>query len=304
MVKNAIRWVLAHLERIALPDSGALKYAPLFIVGPPRSGTTLLYLLLAHRFRTSYISNFLVMTPKSPVLLGKIAKPFHPLAGPRSFFNRYGETQGWRGPNQGYRVWNEWFPTERDYIPPDEITSAKRLGLRRMIAGIEAIGGGPFVNKWQRNAARIEALDTIFPEALFVRVTRDPVYIAQSLLKGKLELNGDIHRWYSVRPSEMPPVADLSPTEQVSYQAVLIDRQIERDLSHLGKGRSFTLGYEDLCANPAKILDDMAAWYAAQTGCHLDLVNHQLPSLSAHKGSGVGDDLDAKIAEVCSRLKA
>ncbi|RMF09993.1 MAG: sulfotransferase [Alphaproteobacteria bacterium] len=303
-VKEVVRGVFARLEPLALPRATDPKYPPLFIVGPPRAGTTLLYLLVTHRFRVSYISNLLAMTPRSPVLLARLAKPFRPLDGPESFFSHYGETRGWRGPNQGYRIWNEWLPTDIDYIAPGNIPLDVRRRLRQIVAGIEAINDGPFVNKWQRNAARIDALHDLFPEALFLRVTRNHEQVAQSLLKGRVELNGDPGCWFSVRPLDIPDSGSLSPIEQVCYQAVGMDRQIAKDLARLGTDRSHTVNYEDLCADTAGELAKLADWYAERTGHRLRVDNVTLPTLIASTNTKVGEREAAEIAALCARIEA
>src|SRR3546814_3224396 len=57
-----------------------------------------------------------------------------------------------------YRAWNRWFPTDRDFVPPGELSARARDALRRTIGLLEKAGGAPFINKWQRNATRAQAL--------------------------------------------------------------------------------------------------------------------------------------------------
>src|SRR3546814_8829467 len=73
------------------------------IVSPPRSGSTLLYLLAVQKYRLSYFSNFAMACPASPALLTLLGAPFGACAGGASLDNSFGETPGWNGPNQGYR---------------------------------------------------------------------------------------------------------------------------------------------------------------------------------------------------------
>lgn len=301
-LKKVTRAALSRLEPLTLPRGATLRYPPLFIVGPPRSGTTLVYLLLTHRYRLSYISNFMTMSPLSPVLMGWLGRPFRLGRGPRNFHSYFGETDGWRGPNQGYRLWNLSFPIDSDFVPPSLIMPETARALRRTIAGIERLGRGPFVNKWQRNAARIEALDKIFPNALFLRVTRDPVETARSLLAGRIKLTGNDQGWFSARPTDMPDTSHMSPAAQVSYQAVLMDLQIEKSLARLAPSRSYTIDYRGLCDDPVAVLDEVAQWYQAQSGHCLRIRRSDLPALRPSPGAATQPDADREIRACCARL--
>src|SRR3546814_4011389 len=55
-LRDAVRAGLAPVERLALRLGDPLPYAPIFIVSPPRSGSTLLYLLAVQKYRLSYRS--------------------------------------------------------------------------------------------------------------------------------------------------------------------------------------------------------------------------------------------------------
>src|SRR3546814_3980906 len=120
--------------------------------------------------------------PASPALLTLPGPPFGACAGGASLDNSFGETPGWNGPNQGYRAWNRWFPTDRDFVPPGELSARARDALRRTIGLLEKAGGAPFINKWQRNATRAQALHDILPEAVFLHLRRNGLLTTQSVL--------------------------------------------------------------------------------------------------------------------------
>ena len=51
-------------------------FPPTFIVGPPRSGTLILYQLLCKHFQFGYINNFVANWPKAPLIASKFYKNF------------------------------------------------------------------------------------------------------------------------------------------------------------------------------------------------------------------------------------
>src|SRR3546814_16231561 len=57
-LRDAVRAGLAPVERLALRLGDTLPYAPIFIVSPPRSGSTLLYTLAVPKYRPSYFYHF------------------------------------------------------------------------------------------------------------------------------------------------------------------------------------------------------------------------------------------------------
>src|SRR5690606_21792278 len=62
---------------------------PVFVVGPPRSGTTLVYQLLVRRFRVAYLSNLAHRLYETPAAATWLGRPFvRPWTGP--FESRYG----------------------------------------------------------------------------------------------------------------------------------------------------------------------------------------------------------------------
>ena len=87
-----------------------MNYSPIFILGLPRTGSTLLYQLCAKRFKTCYLSNFMMKFPDQCILMAKISYCFFGCTPPNNFNSHYGETKGWRGVNQGYKLWSNLFP--------------------------------------------------------------------------------------------------------------------------------------------------------------------------------------------------
>lgn len=280
-------WVIGTNERQLLP--------PIFILSPPRSGSTLLYLLAVRKFDLAYFSNFSVTCPESPAALTLLSAPFGVCSGGTSLQNSFGETTGWNAPNQGYRVWNRWFPTDRDYLEPNAIPAVSRRQMRRTIAAIERIGGSPFINKWQRNTPRVQALHAIFPEALFLHLRRDPFLTAQSILLARRKLLTDEAEWFSAKPRSYVPERGKSHLRQAAEQVALLEKDLEEDRKLIGEDRFFTLSYEELCQNPDLTLETFATWYASRSGLEL---RRRKPLDVTFKGNNAMQISNAEVAEI------
>ena len=96
-----------HLSEVSLDKP---THPQLLIVGPPRSGSTLLYQTLARYADVSYLSNLSDLFPRSPIAATSLLQRRRKLGG-KNFSNYYGQTAGLRAPNDGFAVWNRWAGT-------------------------------------------------------------------------------------------------------------------------------------------------------------------------------------------------
>lgn len=256
-----------------------MEHRPLFIVSLPRSGSTLFYLLLLQRFRLCYFSNLMARLPESPLTIGRLTRHLGGASPPRSLANHFGNTRGWSAPNQGWTIFNRWFPSHLDFIDPASIDPAAVDEMRRTVGGLQHCFGAPFASKWQRHAPRLRALAAVFPEALFVHLRRSAELTAQSILAGRREFLGDERAWLSARPRNYETIRDLPPIEQVCEQVCGLERDIAEDRRLIGEDRFFTTTYEDVCANPEAVLTELAVWYRARAAGSLEVRPVDIPRL-------------------------
>jgi hypothetical protein len=124
--------------------------------------------------------------------------------------------------------------------------------------------GRPFLSKNTWNSVRIPALHHALPHAVFIVVERDPLYTAQSLLRGRRERFGEEPGPWSILPREMVAMSDLPPVEYVANQILYTHRAIERARAQLGSERFFTVRYEDFCGDPAGVLERLDGFCEAR----------------------------------------
>src|SRR3546814_13954372 len=103
--------------------------------------------------------------PASPALLTLLGAPFGACADGASLDNSFGETPGWNGPNQGSRACKRWFPTDRDFVPPGELSTHARDALLRTLDLFAQSVGAPTPNKWHRTATNAPAPPDLSPQA-------------------------------------------------------------------------------------------------------------------------------------------
>jgi hypothetical protein len=205
----------------------------------------------------------------SPVFVARRIRHFRSCVPPQSYQNWYGITRGFTGPHQGSTIWERWFEPGQKYAGPGSLDEKKSRELSATVAQIESAFKVPFVNKWQGHSVHIHPLVEALPNLLFIRLRRDPLQVAQSVLKSRLELRGTANSWTSVRPSQYNRIKDKRPIEQVCGQIYYLEQDIDRDSEAVGKERFFEVDYKRICEEPRQVLRDIKNFYEVRSGYSL-----------------------------------
>jgi hypothetical protein len=251
--RGSLALLLAPLEAALVrsaPETGA---PPVFIVGPPRSGTTLLSQVLVHCYRFAPFTNLahrLHRTPLAAAWLGRALLQRQASA----FDSRFGHVAGWGAPSEGGRIWSRWMP---EFGPLDEGAAARLpvAEIRRTVFGTAQILGAPFLNKNVMHSVHVGLLDALFPGCLFLEIRRAVRDNVRSIVRAREAGGGptDAEGWWSVRPAGAEAFLAAEPVVQAAAQVRLVRETIERDAARLGEGRRLVIEYADLCADPAAV---------------------------------------------------
>lgn len=269
--KDSLRWArhllrlanraLARIDPVFLSRSRRDSPPPLFVVGVPRSGTTLLYQLVTQQLQVGYfieIANYLYGMPNGLMRLLRLVS-----GRPRpQFESKYGRTRGFLSPAESGNFWFRWFPRDGDqghYVDPDAVDMGEFATLRENIRSMTLISGRPLVFKCVYLDMVIGVLARLLPDARFVLVKRDLLYVCQSLLIGR-EKRSNPWAWWSVKPPRYRELLSLPLWQQVTEQAFHTDRILRRDLARYAGERCFEIEYEHLCQHPRAFLKEFAAW--------------------------------------------
>ncbi len=236
-------------------------HQPVFFIGMPRSGTTLIFEHFARHQQLAWLSNYCEMWPGAPFL--NILRPFldnkiikihgnKKQYGTVRFGNRY-----YPQPDEAYAFWDKYTTDEfsRSYLLKIN-ASEKAINLTRA-----AVGQVIFWQKKKRfttkltGPGRIHYLHSIFPDAKFVHVIRDGRSVAHSLLNvGFWKEKGGLDRpfWNNGLNKEKLEVWQKNRSDP-ALLAVLQWRQViesardeSRELSH---DNYIEVRYEDFIVN-------------------------------------------------------
>ena len=241
------------LSAMELPDKPA---TPIFIIGPPRCGSTLLYQAMVHCFDLCFFTNEMMRRP------AQVPMNIHyrrlGLAPGSSFQSNYGQTDGDRSPHEGYPFWRRFYPrNEHDYVERHCLSDAEVEEMRSTVKFMEHHYGSPFLSKNIENALRIKSLSVVYPEALYIVLKRDPRAIAISILSGRMKLREDKKDWFGMRPINYSNLVDLPIANQIAEQIL---QAYDSFYSDVETDRVFELYYEDFCKSPEALIEQIGSY--------------------------------------------
>ncbi|MCJ0825707.1 sulfotransferase [Luteimonas sp. 50] len=303
--------MLSRAEQgLALPSQPTLPV--LLVVGPPRSGTTLVMQWLAATGSFSWPTNLLSRFYAAPYVGARIQQLLTDPqfnyrneliadASPSGFESDLGKTRGLLQPNEFWYFWRRFFPLQwPEPLSQEQQVSADGAGFVAGLAAIECALGKPFAAKALLLQYNLTLLSALLPKAIFLHVRRNPVENAASLLRARERFWGDSEQWYSARPPGSESLLIRNKYEQVAGQVAYTHSSIERELSLLPNERHLRIDLEEFRSSTHP------TWRAIVERC--ELLGHRLPSSHAaprgfaRQDSVISDDTASALTSAFDRV--
>ncbi len=259
---------LWYAEKRLLNDKDP-KFPLIFIMGSPRSGTTLMTQWLGS-FGFAYPTNLMSRFYRAPIIGSKIQlmltderydfrSEIKDFSYKIDFYSENGKTKGALAPNEFWYFWRRFLPfKDIDYLPSEELFKKVDINLLKSeFAGIVKVFQKPFVLKSMILNYNIDFLDIIFEKALFVYTKRNPITNIESLLNARERQYGNIKEWYSFKIPEYNKLRELNPYEQVAGQIYYINKAVESGIANVVEHKKIIVNYEDFCQNPKIFFDEL-----------------------------------------------
>jgi hypothetical protein len=244
-------WLLTDSKRFKNADC----FPPVFIIGAPRSGTTLLYQLLVNRYKFVYFSNFTANFCRAPILATMMVRKSFWDIQTHVYTSKHGLIKGWAEPHEAGNFWYRWFPRgQYVYVAPGTTSRSVLIQIQQAVTGMGIVSGLPALYKNTYNSMRIAPVLEAFPEAYFLVCHRKPVDVAQSILKARIESSGNRENWWSLPPKEIKEIEKHPYWEQVVEQVYYTNKQITDDKKRFGARYFYDVNYKDMCCDTHEFL--------------------------------------------------
>lgn len=243
---------------------------PIFVVGVPRSGTTLIFNSFAVRPDLAWFTHHLNWMPRWPsvTVLARLANRF---PATRKSIARSDREQHWLeklriGPAEAYPVWRRHLGDRFLYETLTNVrpTEAERDDIRDLFRKLLRYQNKPRFATKITGPGRIGFLSSIFPDAHFIHVIRDGRAVVRSLRQVEFWRGTWRERevaWRNALSSEELERwrgSGSSPLVLAALEWRALVRDTRRDGEQLVPDRYAEVRYEDFIADPYVAIDELA----------------------------------------------
>lgn len=266
----------------------------IFIVGLPRSGTTLLHQVLAKRLRIGYVDNVIARfwgyppagIELSRQLILESARESMPMS------SDLGRTPGPEGPHEFGYFWNHWFNFDGSgaHHASEKVRSRINInGLRDALLEMQRTFDCPLLFKNLQCGFQADIVQEAYPNSIFIRVERDLSEIGRSILAARKWYYGSYESWLSIKPRGWPvDVPGNGPGAEVAWQVFEGHNQIKDRLNQVKN--LLTLHYGEILAQPEAVIKRVVN-AISDAGGVINLRGERIPVLSKRKPADIPPQL-------------
>lgn len=268
----------------------------LFIVGAPRSGTTLLTQILASGTDIGFVNNLTARLWRVPALAMAMQQHAGGPSRPGSFDSELGATFTMEEPGEFGFFWRRWFAYgESHAVAPSQLAGIDGEALCREIMAMGEVAGAPMMFK-NLAACGMNAgfLSRLLPQSLFLFVDRCRVGTARSILKARLRSSGRLDPWFSVRPPGTSARENTDPIGEVLWQIEAIGDHLCAELAEVEPLRLRRIHFDDLTRHPGEVTAAVRAWMSEQ-GAALNTFEIALPQSFRSESVGLPEDIEGRL---------
>jgi len=232
------------------------RFQPIFIVGAPRTGSTILYQILTNTFDLAYIDNLTSKFYRN-IYFGFWLSNKLLCEKPHNYFeSKHGKTTygGLRSPSECGEFWYRWLPRDHHYIGKEEVSETSLEEIRNNIFSIINKYNKPLLFKNLNAGQRMGFINEIAPRSKIIFITRDPQFTAQSILLCRENLGINPNEFWSIRPYNYKELIKYNEIRMVVKQIFYLEKQIIKDKALFQNDNFLQITFEELNHNLDKTM--------------------------------------------------
>lgn len=271
VLTSPIDWLLSKLIK-QKHLSGDETGPHIFVCGPARSGTTFVYQVLSQHTNVTYIRNLSALLPRSSSLATRLCSVLYRSsknASQQSYENYYGKTPGFAAPSEANFLWNQWVTPDKSQFR----TILTKEGAEKLSSYFGFLSKSTKMPTLAKNNNANVFADKIIktlPNSYFICLNRQPEYLAQSLIRARLEINGNLNQSYGVTDVNAAYLEE-DPFDAVLDQIEYLESTAVEQQKIVGKDRFWIIDYEDFCANPTRLINRVRTEILTQSPIQMPL---------------------------------
>ncbi|HFQ4947712.1 sulfotransferase [Vibrio vulnificus] len=290
------------------PDHQTRLSAPIIFIGPGRSGSTVISEFVMAHHSLGWPDNYCEWFPSLPSLawLTRLTNnSLWYLSGEKAQLNRTLPLNNLLPrPAEAWPLWQKITRDEidfsRGFLLHQRASAEEKQRIRRYLNQHLRAQGKPRLAMKFTGPGRVEYLSSIFPDALFINVVREPAATVNSLLKVPFWQAQGLHQlwWrgaYSNHELETYQQIRHDPVCSTAFQLSKILKTTEEEIARTNV-KSLTVHYEDFVRDPQFIIHQIMHF------CHLPPCERVRNKL---RNSPIRDqNKAAKVSGIAKRVSA
>lgn len=252
--------ILSRHQEEDYDDNLKEEFPSLCVIGSPRSGTTLIVQLIASHLDVGQINNLIAAFWRAPVYGIKLSRRLIGKSESVSYESTFGRTANIDDVHEFGYFWSLML----DYKDMSRKTEqeAQAIDWQRLAMVLKNMAHAyqkpllfkPFLLGWH-----MERMLDVLPKTIFLRIRRDPIENALSILKTRQQYSGSVNNWINLKPYEYAWLKDMTPWQQVAGQIFFLERDVTEQVEKVGGRNVIDISYEGLCEGPKAVLDRVRA---------------------------------------------
>lgn len=226
-----------------------LKHQPIFIIGAPRTGSTILYQTITNQFDVLYIDNLVSKFYRNLFFGFWLSNKIFKQKAHNCFKSEFGDTAqyGLRAPSECGEFWYRWLPKDRHFIDYEDFDDDMVKEIRSEISAAINFFDKPIVFKNLNAGQRLRLIKACFPNAKFIFIKREPIYTAQSILKARYKQNIQSDILWGIMPYNYNYIVAIKDIyKKIVMQIFYLEKQITKDKSLFVNENFLQLNYMQL----------------------------------------------------------
>lgn len=236
---------------------------PIFIIGAPRTGSTILYQALTNAYKLAYIDNDACVWHRNLRFGMWLSLKRYGDSPHHNFKADHGGTQefGGHAPSECGDFWYRWLPKDRHFVDHQDVTEQMVDGIRTEVLGVSALLNKPMLFKNLNAGQRLRLIRQVFPDAKIVFIRRDPRFVVRSILNARRKASVPDGDWWSIMPANVDELRGLPEPEMCAAQVYFLERQIEKDLALFPAEHVKEIHFRELNAS---LIRHLAEWFGVE----------------------------------------